>query len=205
MAVAAVALTVAGRDDQQLVVAATDEWSRRLQTLEMALGEGPGVDAEQGGGPVLVTDLDAFRPAARWPLYHAGAAESPYRAQYAFALHVGAIRLGVLTLYRERAGPLEEPELATALLHAEAATILLLHLQDVSDDGVGLHADLDISFGSAAELHQATGMIAVQAGVSMSEALLLLRGHAFGADRSPLDVANDVLTRTLHFREEKES
>ncbi len=154
---------------------------------------------------MLVADLDAFRSVTRWPLYVSESSPSPYRAQYAFPLHVGAIRLGVLTLYRAQPGVLDETELADAMLHAEAATILLLHLQDVSEDGVSLHSDLDISFSTAAELHQATGMVAVQAGISMSQALLLLRGHAFGSGRAPLEVAHDVLTRRLSFRKDKGS
>jgi AmiR/NasT family two-component response regulator len=48
-------------------------------------------------------------------------------------------------------------------------------------------------------IHQATGMISVQAGVSLSEALLLLRARAYSLERPLVDVAQDVLNGHLSF------
>ncbi|MFD0630267.1 ANTAR domain-containing protein [Catenulispora yoronensis] len=52
-----------------------------------------------------------------------------------------------------------------------------------------------------AEVHQATGMISVQLGVSLAEALVRLRAHAWAADRLLADVAADVVARRLRFDE----
>jgi hypothetical protein len=207
--VAGIAVRLTGREEQELVVAASDDQAQGLQTLELTLGEGPGVDAEREGGPVLVSDLADPRRTARWPLYRSTAVEGPWPAQFAFPLQIGTIRLGVMTVYRDHPGPLEQQALADALVFAEAATLLLLHLQDVSGDGrapsVDLHADVDLAFAATAEVHQATGMISVQAGVGMAEALLLLRGRAFGTGRSASDVARDVVAGRLSFRPEEGS
>jgi AmiR/NasT family two-component response regulator len=48
-------------------------------------------------------------------------------------------------------------------------------------------------------VHQATGMISVQLGVSLEEALARLRAHAFAASAALGDVAGDVVNRRLRF------
>ncbi len=111
----------------------------------------------------------------------------------------------MLTLYCDRTGRLSDADLGLALTFADAATVVLLHLQDVSDTDDGeLPKDLGAQFDMTAELHQATGMVSVQAAVGMAEALLLLRGRAFASGRSPVDVARAVLDGTLNFRDEED-
>ncbi|WP_433789685.1 ANTAR domain-containing protein [Actinoplanes sp. CA-252034] len=48
-------------------------------------------------------------------------------------------------------------------------------------------------------VHQATGMMSVQLGVSAAVALVRLRAYAFTTDRALHDVAGDVVTRMLRF------
>ena len=48
-------------------------------------------------------------------------------------------------------------------------------------------------------MHQATGMIAVEASVPLTQALVLLRARAFAAERPILDLARDVIARTVRF------
>jgi hypothetical protein len=201
--VAAAALTLTNQDGVHVVLGATDARARALEDLQFTLGEGPAVDASQAGGPVLVTDLHEDRGPSRWPDYLREAAELDLCGQFSFPLQIGTIRLGVLTFYREQTGLLSEADLAHALTFADAATIVLLHLQDVSDAEDDLPQDLGTQFDMTAELHQATGMISVQAGVGMVEALLLLRGRAFSSSRSAVEVARDVVAGTLNFRNEK--
>ena len=69
--------------------------------------------------------------------------------------------LGVLDLYRDRAGSLSADELTEALSFADAATLLLLHLQAraARDGPLGSIPVLD----DRAEVHQATGVVSVQA------------------------------------------
>lgn len=57
-------------------------------------------------------------------------------------------------------------------------------------------------FGRA-EIPQATGMIAVQLGVSITEALAQLRAAAFAAHRPILDIAEDVIARRLVFSNDR--
>ena len=48
-------------------------------------------------------------------------------------------------------------------------------------------------------VYQATGMISVQLGVSLAEALARLRAHAFAASAAVGDVAGEVVSRRLRF------
>jgi hypothetical protein len=50
-----------------------------------------------------------------------------------------------------------------------------------------------------AAVHQAAGMVSVQLGVSVADALVRLRAHAFAADRPLTQVAREVIARTLRF------
>ena len=202
--VSAAAMTLSNGDGVHVVVGATDDRARSLEELEFTLGEGPAVDASQAGGPVLVNDLRDRRDTSRWPVYRPEAAAANLRSQFSFPLQIGAIRLGVLTLYCDQTVLLSESDMAHALAFADAAVIVLLHLQDVSGVDGELPLDLGDQFDMTAELHQATGMVSVQAGVGMAEALLLIRGHAFGSDRTPVAVARDVLAGRLNFGEKKD-
>jgi AmiR/NasT family two-component response regulator len=52
------------------------------------------------------------------------------------------------------------------------------------------------------QVHQATGMLKVQLGVTIEEAFLMLRAHAFAAGRPVAEVARDVVERSLRFSTE---
>jgi len=46
-------------------------------------------------------------------------------------------------------------------------------------------------------VHNAAGMVSVQEGISVTEALIWLRAFAFSSDRLLADVAEDVVARRL--------
>jgi hypothetical protein len=177
-----------------VVLAATDERARQLEELQFALGEGPCVEASGGGCPVLEPDLVAAGP-ARWPRFGAAVLAAGVRAIFAFPLRVGAIRVGVLDLYRDTPGHLTILELADAAAFAEAATLVVLHLQDHDSADAALAGPID----NLAEVHQATGMITIQLGVSLAEALLRLRAHAYASGRTVSAIAADVVHRRMFF------
>lgn len=183
-----------------VVLAATDERAQQLEELQFALGEGPCVEASSGGRPVLEPDL-VTAGSARWPRFGAAVLDAGVRAVFAFPLRAGAIRVGVLDLYRDTPGPLTTPELVEALAFADAATEVVLHLQDRDGvDGVdGVGSVLTGPVDSRAEVHQATGMMTIQLGVSLAEALLRLRAHAYATGRSVSDIAADVVSRRMSF------
>jgi hypothetical protein len=184
------------------VVCATDDVSRQIEDLQITLGEGPCIDAVRTGAPVLVADLHDHDDVAtwRWPTFMTAAADAGVRAVFAFPLRIGAIGLGALDMYRNRPGPLDDDELSAALLGAEAAAISLLGLEASADaaaaDGSGT------GIGYQAQVHQATGMVMIQLGVTIEQAFLLLRARAFSTARPLIDVAVDVVERRLRFSSE---
>lgn len=181
-----------------VVLGATDGQARQLEELQFSFGEGPCVDASRTGRPVFQPDL-AETGSRRWPGFVAAVLDMGVRAVFAFPLRVGAIQIGILDLWRDAPGQLSVRELADALAFADAATVVVLHLQD--PDGAGANSSALMGpIDSRAEVHQATGMITVQLGIGLAEALLRLRAYAYATGRPVSEVAADVVNRRLRFR-----
>ena len=166
-----------------------------VQELQLALGEGPCVDAWRTMEAVLEPDL--ARPSVvRWPVFAQAGVEAGVRAVFAFPLHLGAVGIGVLVLYRNRAGALSTDELAYGLVLADMSTQVILGLQAGAPADT-LHELLAKEPPHWAAIHQATGMVAVQLGVPLDEAFVRLRAHAFARER-PLElVARDIVDGRL--------
>jgi hypothetical protein len=192
---AAIAVTLPATPRE--VLCASDRTASDLEELALTLGEGPCVDAISGG-PALVADLAAPECLARWPAFAPAAVFAGVHAVFALPLQVGGIRLGALDLYRARAGDLDGEQLADVLMLADTACAVLL-------DGASRHRpDQDEHWPEQAglqhsEVHQATGMITVQLGVTAAVALTRLRAFAYAQDRRLRDVAGDVVARRLRF------
>jgi hypothetical protein len=181
-------------------VAASDGGALQLEELQFTLAQGPCVDASHTGRPVLTPDL-AATSSRSWPQFAAGAYAAGLRAVFAFPLQVGGIRLGVLDLYRDSAGELSQGELADALAWADAATRLLLDLQ-AQDTAHGIPPPHALAvLDDRAEVHQATGVVSVRAGVSLAQALALLRARAYAGGRPIGDLARDVLDGVVELGE----
>lgn len=180
----------------QGVIAATDGSARRMEELQFALGEGPCLDASRARRPVLQPDL-ATSAVARWPGFGPEALASGLAAIFAFPLHVGAIRVGILDLYRDTPGSLDEPALAGALAYADAALSVLMHLQAQMSPEGGLHPLVADPLENRSEVHQATGVTSVTASVGLADALMLLRARAYAEQRPILEVARDVIAGIL--------
>ena len=177
----------------------TDEVSGLLAELQMTLGEGPGPDAVASGGPVLASDLGDMEAVRRWPVFAPAARQAGASAIFVFPLRIGAIRAGVMGLYRERPGPLSGSQLGDALIFADTATLLLLYAQDQAAEAGpgGQPADLALH---RAEIDQATGMLTEQLGVGVAEAFIWLRAYAYAHDRALSDLARDIVARRLRLR-----
>lgn len=175
----------------------TNEVSDAIEQLQYVLGEGPCVDAYRQDWPVLEPDL-ANPQSPRWPAFCAQAIAAGARAVFGFPLQIGSVRLGALNLYRDRPGPLTDDQHADALVLADlvAQSVLVLQANAPANTlAVELEAGADLHYA----LHQASGMVSVQLGVSVGHALVRLRAYAFANGRSLADVAESVITRTVRF------
>jgi hypothetical protein len=168
-----------------------------IEDLQFTLGEGPSVDAHHLQFPVLEPDL-AVPATARWLAFAGPSIEAGVRAVFGFPVRVGAVRLGALNLYRDRPGPLTDDQHADSLVMADIAARAILVLQAKAPPGT-LAAELETGASFHFVVHQATGMVAAQLRVSVGQALIRLRAHAFGNNRPLVDVARDVVDRRLRF------
>jgi hypothetical protein len=179
----------------------TDEVSERLAELQLTLGEGPSLDASASGGPALASDLADGESGLRWPAFAPAACAAGAAAVFAFPLAVGAIRAGVLGLYRDRPGPLSDFQLGDALVFADTATLLLLDVQDraagTTWPGAGPGGQPAVLAAHRAEIDQATGMLTEQLGVTIADAFTRLRAYAYVNDLRLADVARDIVARRL--------
>jgi len=177
----------------------TDLLGAELAELEVTVGEGPSADVRKQGGPVLVTDLDSRASQYRWPAFAPLAVTAGACAMFALPMCIGAIRVGVLTLHRMRPGPLTPQALPDSLAFADLALRLLLDEQaglPVPVDGAAVDGELPLH---APQVHQATGMIAMQLDLTMEDAFVRLRAMAFAGQRPLAELAADVVARRVRF------
>ncbi|WP_345643755.1 GAF and ANTAR domain-containing protein [Streptomyces tremellae] len=191
-----VSLAVDGQVTEQL-------WSSghvgsTFEDLQFTLGEGPGTDALRTGRMILVHDM-AEVAADRWPALLPAVAHLPVRAVFCLPLVLGGITVGVLTAVRSAAGPMTGRETDDAVALVSGLTLQFLGADGVQADSWvgapldgGLHREV---------VHQATGMLSVQLGTSLAQALLRLRAYAYSHDRSIIDAAEDIVSRRLRLDE----
>lgn len=173
----------------------SDDRALALDELQFSLGEGPSVDAFAGREQISEPDLEHAHP-PRWPAFTASALELGTRGVFALPLNAGTKCIGVLTLYRDVAGSLSTEQQADSVAVADALAESMLAIQSRTDTGF-LAVDLDDTVRHRAEVHQASGMIAVQLGVAVVDAEARLRAHAYAMNRSVVDVARDIVERRL--------
>src|SRR5580700_10717053 len=117
-------VTVSGGPAARELLFATDELTAQLDELVFTTGEGPGAADFRFGSPMLIPDLEAV--AGRWPGFVPAAVRAGARAMFALPLQAGAIRVGVLSLYRSLPGSLTPAELGDVLTFADIALQMVL-------------------------------------------------------------------------------
>ncbi|MFI6335980.1 ANTAR domain-containing protein [Streptomyces sp. NPDC050535] len=176
--------------------------SARFEELQFTLGEGPGPDAVRTGVPVTEPDLDRVRP-DRWPALLPSAREMGVHGVSCFPLSIGAIRVGVLTMLSDGDRRISDQQWTDATALTGALTGAFLDGDRRPDgDGAALGPGTFLEWPTGlhrAKVHQATGMISVQLGTSMEDALLRLRAFAYSSERPLGEVADDVIARRLRF------
>ena len=176
------------------VAACSDVEARAVAELQFTANEGPAWVAFRTRRPVLVPELDAAH--GRWPGFASLAVVRGVRAVFSFPLQQGAVALGVLDLYADRAGPLDADGLALGAGFARVATDVLLDGDTVNQAGE-LDAGVSASLVDRARIHQAQGMVMVDLRVTLAEALSRMRARAFSSETTLLEVAHQVIAGTL--------
>jgi hypothetical protein len=172
--------------------AATDTTVTELIDLEQTLGDGPSVEAYLSAGPVLVPDLPAA--VARWPLLPP--AVRLICAYFSLPLQIGAVRMGVLDLYRRSPGRLDGEDLGRALRLADLAAGALVRHDLNAVTGPTPRPPAETSYRP--EIDQATGMLSVFLNVDILTAYARLRAHAFAVGLPLAEVAAAIVLGTIH-------
>ena len=174
---------------------ATDAVSSLVEELQFRLGEGPCLDAFREDRPVIEPDL-AHPATVRWTAFTPPALEAGVRSIFGFPLHIGAVRLGAIDLYCDHPGALSDEQYADALVVADVVARSVATMQADAAPGA-LSEELGSGQDFRLAVHQAAGMVSVQLGVSIDEAVLRLRAHAFAVDEPVSEVARRVVARQL--------
>lgn len=186
-------MTVTLADSPAMVLAASGPQAEELEELQLTIGEGPCVDAATDRRPVLEPDLSGAG-SRRWPAYAPAAHALSVGAVFAFPIQVGAACLGVLDIYREEPGSLPTAGLGDAFAFADVALEVLL------DDQQDLVGPQPSTLGEALtplELYQAQGMVMIQLGGTLAEAMVRIRAFAYAHDQRLGDVARDIASGRL--------
>lgn len=194
-------------------LASTDARTEELEELQYTLGQGPAYDAGTSIPPVLASDLAAPAAERTWPIFAPAAVAQGVRAIFAFPVAAGAARVGILSVHRGSAGALSADELADGLVCADAVLELVLDNRNGVRSSDSEYAG-NIEFSDQKlvglsdrrmDVHQASGMVSVQLGVNVTDALARLRAYAYLHDRRLVDVAADVVSRRLRFTPDRAS
>ncbi|SNT42372.1 GAF and ANTAR domain-containing protein [Rhodococcoides kyotonense] len=188
----AAAMTLRASPRAQDMLGASSEWAGHLEQQQYTLGEGPGVRAFTDGSPALVSDLS--HDEGRWPGFADAAQSIGAAAVFAFPLRIGGIRLGTLTLYRRQPGALSPSALADAALLVDLITFALLEQAEFSKNA---GEEWIRTVGSYQDVNIATGVLSAKLAISLDDALLRLRAHAFQQGRPILELAREILGQRI--------
>jgi hypothetical protein len=179
-----------------VVVHATNPVARALEDLQFMVGQGPAVDALATGVPVLVDDLTSPVSAdnGRWTAFRAEADSLGVGALFALPIVVGSVALGSLDLYRRSPGALRPEQVSRGLETVDALGGSLL-----APDG----PEADDPTAYPMTVHRAAGMVMVQLGTRIEEALVRLRAAAYADSTTVTTVALDVLEGRRRFTKEE--
>lgn len=176
---------------QSVCSASSGEVGGLMEDLQYTLSEGPSLDADRLGRPVLEPDLTG-PVAPRWLAFAGSALNADVKAVFAFPLRRTSTSLGALGLYASRPGPLRNERLANALVAVTAGAVMRMPWQFTDHEGMA-----GGGWDFRPVVQQATGMVAAQLGIAFDEASVRLRAHAMSIDRPIIDVARDVVARRL--------
>jgi hypothetical protein len=174
----------------RVILCATDERCARIEDAQDVLREGPSLDAFRTG--VAVTGLSSRQRGLRWPMLEQMLDTTfPETALHAFPITPDAHVVGAILLYltgeRQLTVP---PDQAQFLANAVGVALLgELNAQSLSDE----------TWSARDRVDQATGMVAAQLRIAPSDALAVLRAHAYAHDTSLAEVSSSVLARELTF------
>jgi hypothetical protein len=181
-------------------VCSSNERVGRLEDLQFALGEGPCHDAFTTGLFVSEPDLGGCAPSI-WPHYTRRAFDLGARAVFAVPFRLDKDPLGVLTLYQDTVGSLSDEQIADSVVVARVLALTISSIQATNGPPL-LASELSDANAHRAEVHQASGMTAIQLRIDVNAALMRIRAHAYATDQSVASVAQEIVAHRLRLHDD---
>ena len=197
--VSGVSVTVMTASGVRMTLCSSGVIAARIDELQFELGEGPQSSVARSGQIVMIPDV-ASGGHDEWPVLGAALGELPVGAIFCVPIQMGAVTVGVATLYSERPSTLDHHQQATAL--AISSAIAGGAVQQAMMSAID-----EVAVESAAapalrrEVHQATGIVLVQLDTTATVAYARLQAYAFANGRTVQTVARDVVAGALTFEE----
>jgi hypothetical protein len=191
------ALTLFDQRQAPTMVAASDAIARSAHELEFVLGEGPATEAARRRETIVVVGSALWE---RWPQYGSALAELGVAAVIARPLALPTVCFGALCGFDHRPS-LSQKIAGSVDVVADALTHTVLTNAPTAADEDGL-AGLPL-FEEAdyqAVVHQATGMVSVQSGCQVSDALAMIRARAFVDEQSVEAISTRIVAGALRFQ-----
>ena len=176
-------------------IAATDAQAARLDELQFDLGEGPCWDALRYRRPILEPDIRQ-RPQRVWAAFSPAISDQEVGALFAFPMLIGPLKIGAVDMYARDAVSLDHEQTVRAaqLTDIVARRVLQQALGPLAEDAKEAEGKY-----SRRIVHQATGMVLAQLGISPEDAHMVIRAHAFSTDQTMMDVSREILEGRLDF------
>jgi len=187
------AVTLFGREREEVLSAASDGRVKSVQDLEFVCGEGPAHTCNRLRRTVTATGAELSR---RWPLYGPAAVGLGVKRLAAVPIEIGRRPVGALTVYEpglnRGAADLELLRTIAGTLHRIALT---------GDGGPSGRSSLLAEADWHDVVHQATGIVAVQRACSLVDALAVIKARAFAEDVSVDELSAGVVARRIRLED----
>lgn len=173
-----------------------------LDEQQFTFGQGPTFDAYLSKNPVKASNLDSIGDRNRWPIFAPIASSKGIHSITAYPLRAGNSSIGVITTYRKSQLELSPSEYVDGLaLGVVACNLLLMKLSG------NMYPDLKEVLGPTMQdqsiIHLASGMVAEQLNITIIEAMMRIRAHAYKTDQPLSLVSNKIITRQLQLDAEE--
>lgn len=175
------------------LLAVTDALTEQIEDLQDMVGEGPSLQVMRGDGPAVLDTVAAGSES--WPALASAisqhAAIAGVGALYAFAMRPEQEVLGVVTA-RLSVGASFTVALDEAQALANVVGVAVVGALGSGEAGRERWLDRD-------RTAQAAGMVVAQLRISVTDAMAVLRAHAYAQDLPVSEISNQVVDRSLRF------
>ena len=194
LGVSAAGLMLLAPEGDLRLAASSSEAMRVVELFELQSQEGPCLDCYRTGEPVVNQDLAIVN--GRWPNFAPVAFEAGFRSVHALPLRLRGQVIGAVNLFRTDEGAMHAVDILAGQALADMATITILQHRAAVESQV-LNEQLNFALNSRVLIEQAKGVLTERAGIDMEQAFTRLRNHARSHNLRLVDVAQQVIDRTL--------